>query len=227
MGRAEPLSFAGNGSVALVEVNCARVRSAQPVFSEDRMTDFINAFSIGHLGRLRGATLSGDVENNQRIFEGVYFSWDEAQAKIDISAGDDAAAMLAVDVAVEGAPRWFSLNLELGQGVLTEGDTLGIVVEGQAGAEVDLPLFIRSGGPGKTHDTRFPDPLALGPETRLSVALLTLEEGNESCGEPLFHTLVIGLPAKSGTLVLRDMRVFRVPAEKGLRSRPATLASFP
>lgn len=182
------------------------------------MSDFLEAFSIVNLGALRTGVASGAAENNAEIVPGVYLSWDEEGTGIEIIYDSPDWAALSLDFKVTGTPRWLSLNLALAEGRFEAGDVIGLVVEGYAAENRSITMRLRSKVRDEMIDTRWEDAIDLHPGNGVSAALRTIEPGDGISGQDGYHTLVLGLPPASGSMTIRNMRVFLVPGSRGLHS---------
>jgi hypothetical protein len=190
------------------------------------MTDFVETFTLENLAALRQLQMDGPAEQNTHISDGIYLSWDDESTTVTLSVSSDPSSCLSVTSRVEGDPRWMTLNLELGRGVIESGDVFGLVVEGEASEDVALPLFLRSKVGDQLIDSHWSELLALKPGNGIAVAFHTMSPDQGVCGTDGFHTLVLSLPKSGGTVTLRDLRLFRMPASRGLRSTPETLSSW-
>lgn len=189
------------------------------------MSDFLETFSIKNLGVLRTTVASGAVENNDEIVPGIYLSWDEEDTEIAIAYESPDWAALSLDYTVKGAPRWLSLNLALADGRFEVGDVIGLIVEGYAAESRSITLRLRSKIEDETFDASWEETIDLHPDNGVSAALRTIEPFDGIGGREGYHTLVFGLPAKSGSMTIRAMRVFLMPGSRGLRSDSGTLSS--
>lgn len=178
------------------------------------------------ISELRGATFDESAENNAHIAPDLYLSWDDEQAEIDLKIASDAATLLSIKGTVANTPRWFSLNIGLGNGALKPGDVLGVVVELESPTAMDSVPFIRTawreGGYG---DTYLADRISVS-EGRQVVTLLHTASAEDALCNEAFHTLVVPLPSVDFDLTLIDMRLFVIGAERGLRSTHVQMSSF-
>jgi hypothetical protein len=190
------------------------------------MTDCCDIFTLERVAELEALSFSGPAENGGRIVPGIYLSWDGDCPKVELALDSKPGTLLEFDATIEGFPRWFSLNLELGAGLFAVGDILGLVVEGSAQRGAALPVFLRSVIDGDLVDTDCPQPLDLPAQTGIASMFHTFSAHDAISGRSAFHTLVLGLPKVGGQFALRSLRVFRVAADRGLRSTPEPLSAF-
>jgi hypothetical protein len=164
------------------------------------------------------------------LAQGVYFSWDAGKGDVTLDVTPETGMLMHMRAAVRSVPDWMSFNIELGDGQLAPGDILGVVAELNGGAGETMPAFIRTSRGGELSDTYLADPLE-GSDTRAVRTLLhPVREGEGLAGAPGYHTLVLPLPRRDFTLELRDLRIFVLPASRGvlpasrgLRLEPETL----
>lgn len=165
------------------------------------------------------------IENNAHLSPEIYVSWDDEDGRVELKAQTDANMLLALEAQVSQEPRWFSLNIGLGQGALKVGDVLGIVFETESARAFYSAPFCRSALEENHGDTYWQDGLDVKGEGRqISTLLHTVEPGDPLIQEA-FHTLVIPLPCQAFSLTLHDMRLFVVEAGRGFRSTSAQAAS--
>lgn len=190
------------------------------------MADFFDTFYLEKICALRAATSSGKVENNVHLSSGFYVSWDEEESDAQINYDSPDWAMLTLDWDVSGTPRWFSLNLSLGEGILDSGDIIALVSEGYADTSLALSLTLRSKIEDEVFDVDWDDAVELHPENGINTVLRRIEIGDQIGGRSAYHTLILTLPAQNNAVTLRNLRTFRIPASKGLRCVPETLSSL-
>ena len=187
------------------------------------MEDLFEDFTLNELADLRRAEFSEDAQNDAHIVPGVYLSWDNENADVSVMATSAADSLIALDAKIDGTPRWFSLNFELGNGQLAADDVLGIVIEGFANAPTMLSMFLRAAIEDDLIDTHFNEALKMPDKNGLATAFHTLHPTDPIGGVEGFQTLVIQLPPSDAQLTFRDARLFRVPASRGLsniRAKP-------
>lgn len=177
------------------------------------MTHPIESASDALIARLRQTAESADlVADGQVLLPGMWSSFDAARAEIAgrITAGD--AALLRIALAVPRPGRWCTLALALDATPLAEGDVLGVVADLAASAPAEIALELRSLRGRRRHEVVFDDRLALTPEGTVATALLTVPPGGLP-GEPASRRLlVLKLPQIDIDIVLRDLRLFVLPA---------------
>ncbi len=177
------------------------------------MSHPIEAVTAQAFERLRALQRDGAMENDESLCDGVSLSWDEAGPQIRVEAISDAGRMLALKAEVQGAPRWFSLNIPLGKAALRSGDVIGVVLDAQADTALPpVPLFVRSARDGETVDTHLTEPLTLASRRGVAVTLHRVEADSALHGTEDWHTLILSLPAQDFGLTLFDARVFVSPA---------------
>lgn len=190
------------------------------------MSHSLEIFTAHCVSELRQKTLGGQVVNNAHLAEGIYFSWDDDNARIALDMSSGPQELLSVKGTVEGAPQWFSLNITLGQDRLQAGDVLGLVIEAETATRLTGMPFLRSAWPdGGYVDTLLQDHLDLAAGHHVQVLLHTVKAEEALTGDA-FLTLVLPLPAANIELSLRDIRLFVVEAKRGLRSIPQTVSDF-
>lgn len=189
------------------------------------MHELFKAFLFGPLSDLRESEFSGAIENESHLAQNVYLSWDKDNGPVEVTHDHAQGALLAINVRVEGSPRWFTLNFGVGGGEFDSGDVIVMVLKGKTDGGQSLPVFLRSAMSWGLEDTQWPDELTLTDEDSIVVACRTLEPVDPVCGTPGFHTVAINLPKSSFRLTITDMRLLHFPAGLGLRSTAATLSS--
>lgn len=183
-------------------------------------------FSADVLSALRAATSSGKVQNNSRLSREVYFSWDADQGRCDLDHSSAAGELLAFEAHVTGSPRWFALNIGLGWGKFSLGDTLVIVLDAEAGSAFGADALIRSAIDGEVMDTPLDDRIRIGRKRSISTLMHRIEPRDALAHSEAFHTLTIGLPKSYQKVSLHDLGVFVVPAFAGQMPSPITLSSY-
>lgn len=178
------------------------------------------------LDQLRQAAFKGVAEESGLLSPGFYFCWDIANGDVDVVISSVAGSLLRAEVIVTGAPKWFTLNIGIGEGAFTPGDTLGLVVKGSISPAQILFPFVRSIDKGDRHDTRLADPLKLGPVPGTVNLLHTIESHDPLSWAKTFHTLILPLPKQNFSVDLLDMRLFHVEATTGLKADSPTIGSL-
>ncbi|WP_127110659.1 hypothetical protein [Pararhodobacter zhoushanensis] len=189
------------------------------------MSDIFDVFTRGPLAALRAAELSETLVNDAQFTPKIYPSWDNEAAQVTLTATSARDELVQIAGAVTGAPRWLTLNFDLGSTTLQVGDVLCLLVEGSMDQTTDVALFLRSATSWGTEDTPWLEPLRLNTENRVTAAFHTLAPFDAICGNEGYHTLAFDLPAADFSLHLRAMRLFCIPASRGLASVPYTLSS--
>lgn len=188
------------------------------------MTHFAEIFTASAVSILRSTDLSQRLENNTPVVPDIYFSWDEEGGQVDLTLKSLNGYMGDIWGKVSGAPSWLSLNLSLGRCSFAVGDVVGIVVELEGCADQSFPAFIRSGREGGGESDTYLDDILKGSEDRVVRTLLhKVSAHSDMAGAEAFHTLIVPLPRKDFHMSLRDIRLFVIPAARGLDTRPATL----
>ena len=190
------------------------------------MSDFFDTFYLEKICPLRATTCSGDAENNAAFRSGFSVSWDDDESDIRISYDSPEWAALSLDWTATGSPRWLSLNLSLGDGIIDEGDILALVFEGYADTSLALSLTLRSKIDENVFDVKWEDAVEMHPENGISTVLHRIEAGEQIVGRLGYHTLILSLPRQDNALTLRNLRTFRIPASKGLCRAPETQLSL-
>ena len=181
-------------------------------------------FAAAALDRLASCAGAGAAGNDIRIVEGVHPSWDAdaARVRLDWRAGD--GALLQLDARVAGAPRWLTLNLDLGPGRFAPGDVIGLVAEAEAGAACVLEPFTRSTGAQGDSDTDWSGRLALGRGRDVVCALHAVVPGDAMVAATQFHMLGLRLPHRDFGLRLHNLHLFVRPQAEAAEAPPMTLA---
>lgn len=188
------------------------------------MTHFSELFAANTISILRTMSFSQTVENNKPLLPGVYFSWDTEEGNVDLSLESRTGELFEIWPKVTGKPRWFSLNLSLGDCTFEAGDVIGVIVEFEGAKGETFRFFTRSARGEKMTDTQFEDALKGSEDISVQTVLHTLTGSDALVQGQGFHTLILPLPLHDVTLRLRDLRVIVIPASRGLRSGPVTLA---
>ena len=178
------------------------------------------------VSRLRGEIRSAPVGSDEPIVEGVTLSWDTEEGDVTVEVTCTADNLLAVSAEVRKAPRWFSLNLDLGRFVLDPGDVLGLVSESSSDQTGTLHMFVRSATDQRFDDTYLREPLPLTFGRKTNCIMHTVDVDEPWIGEPMYHCLVVPLPLNSFRLTLFDLRMFLLPQKRvpgqGEATVPAT-----
>ncbi len=160
------------------------------------------------------------------IVPGLYFSWSTAEGVTSLDLSADKGLLFRAQAHVAKPPQWFSFNVTLGKAAFAPGDVLGVVADLEGCEGDSLPLVVRSARDGETRGTLLQDRLSGSGDRAVQTALHTVDGGDFLAGAPAFHTLAMQLPKHDFTLALRDLRLFVIPAARGLRSQAPTLSSF-
>ncbi len=191
------------------------------------MTHFSELFTANAITILRSLELSQKLESDVHVVPDIYCSWDTTQGTIEISLKSLPGRLAELWAKVSGNPRWLSFNLSLGKTRFQAGDVLGVIIEIEGCADHEFRPFIRTVTPaGDTADTQLDDTLKGAGDRAVRTLLHPVVSENGIAGAEGYHTLVLPLPRKDFWLDLRDIRVFVVPAERGLRIGRSTLSSL-
>ncbi|WP_162798417.1 hypothetical protein [Sulfitobacter sp. SK012] len=190
------------------------------------MTHPIEISSDQTLSVLRALRQIEAVENNAHIVPSIYYSWDAEQAEVALSAQTAAGMLVDTDVTVKGTPRWLTLNIGLGRGLLSAGDTLVLTADAECDRKDDVPLFIRSSVDGAQEDTELKEKLVVGKSRTVRTLMHTLRGDDGFVGHDAYHTLIFRLPAKKLRLSLMDLRLNVILAGQGARATPRSISEF-
>lgn len=182
-------------------------------------------FSANVVSTLRQEEFDRPATSDEHIVPGCYFNWDSEQGNLTIDMTSKPGELFHLKTKVRQAPRWFSLNLSLGEAAFAPGDVLGIVVEGRSTNALELIPFIRSAAGGELTDTLFEEHIKISAGHMVCTALHTVLPENGVASLKGYHTLVFRLPGQDFELTLEDLRFFVIPAARGLTTRPVTLAN--
>ncbi|WP_146036467.1 hypothetical protein [Pseudotabrizicola formosa] len=176
------------------------------------------------LHRLRQATLATTATDCGPLCDNVYFSWDSAQAEVSVAMQSDPGQLLTAEVALNGTPRWFALNIGLGSGAFAAGDSFGLVIDAQSSVPFACQPFVRSSKEGEAFDTILAEDITLSPASRACVVLHSLSASDPLVSTGGFHTLILPLPKQDFRFDLRDLRLFHVGASaaEGVGQRTLT-----
>ena len=147
------------------------------------------------------------IEANVSVVEGLYFSFDTEGGQTDLTCCSNNG--FAVSGRISGAPRWCSLNMDLGQTLLEAGQVIGIAARLTSPAGLQMPLSIRSALPGgELADTFLDGTLRGDAGGTAQVVLHHITPDMPACGLVAWHTLVLGLPPGPLEFTFTDLRVF-------------------
>lgn len=178
----------------------------------------VHSLRLGHHPRHQDSELF--------LADGVYFSWDAGGGDVMLDVRPELGVLFHTRAEVRRAPSWLSFNLSLQKGAFAEGDVLGLAIEFEGCAGENLPMFIRTArGEGDMQDTYLQEVLQGSPHRQTQTLFHTVSASEALCGEAGFHTLVMNLPKRNFTFELRDLRLFVVPAERGLTLGQPKLAA--
>lgn len=166
----------------------------------------------------------GPVENDQRLVPGLYVSWDDDKGKVTLRRTAEKEATLGLTARITQAPRWITLNIDLGPGRFEPGDILGLAADLESDRPLRLDAFVRSAGEDGHEDSRLPDALNAAPGGVVQTSLLTVHAAHGLTRNSRFHTLVFRLPDNDFSLTLRGFQLFVLPAGRGLQTGSLTLA---
>lgn len=187
------------------------------------MTHFAELFTASAISILRISDFSQTLENNTPVVPDIYFSWDDKEGEVDMTLKSLSGYMGEIWCKVSKTPRWLSLNLSLGKCNFAAGDVLGLVVELENCPDQNFPAFIRSTREDDTLSDTYLDEILKGSSDRAVRTLLHKVSPQSSLvGAEAHHTLIVPLPCKDFHMSLRDIRLFVIPAARGLDTRPAT-----
>lgn len=190
------------------------------------MTHPVIAETTATLARLRKARLRGRAEESQHLSPNVYFCWDKAKGAADITLTPASGALLTAEIAVSGAPGWFTLNIGLGAGAFAPGGAFGLALAASSSQPITLHPFLRSALGETRHDTHLTESLRLGPDLAPRLALHRIRPQDAMAQSNGFHTLILPLPCARFRLHLQDMRAFHVPPQPGAPLPPSTLSAL-
>ena len=190
------------------------------------MTHPCELFTSAHITTLRGASFEKVAENNGALAPDIYLNWDDEEGVVAAQVKSEPNTLLSLQATVTTAPRWFSLNIGLGEGALKAGDVLGLVIELETAEPLNTAPFIRTAWrKGGFADTRPSDKISVEAGHHV-VTLLHTVTSEDPVLTALFHTLVVPLPRADFNLSLHDLRLFVIGAERGLRTVPLDMASI-
>lgn len=177
------------------------------------------------LHHLRQATITATAEDGGHISPNVYFSWDGAQAEVAIAVQSVPGQLLTAEVTLQGSPRWFALNIGLGAGAFTAGDSFGLVIDAGSTVPFECHGFVRSSKDGETFDTTLAEEIRLAPAGGRSVVLHSIAASDPLVWAGQYHTLIIPLPKQSFRLDLRDLRLVHLDASDAAMAGQRTLTA--
>lgn len=143
---------------------------------------------------------------------GLWGSFDDAEGALSgrCVAGD--GALLRVSIAVERPGRWCTLSMDLGATALPEGAIIGLVADLQSSRPSHVGLQLRAIHGPEIHDIAFDEGFTLAPEGGAQVALLEVAPGSVLSAPDQRLVVVMDLPQTALEIVIRDMRLFVLPA---------------
>ncbi len=189
------------------------------------MTHFSELFTANSLSILRNLKLAQSVENEVHVAPDIYFSWDSSQGTVEIALKSYPGHLADLWAKVTGMPSWLSFNLSLGNCAFKSGDVLGLIVELEGCEGHTFPIIVRSTQDGELSDTTLQDSLKGSEDRAVRTLLHTIAPHEALTGPKRYHTLIIPLPCRDFELDIRDVRLFIIPAARGLRSHPETVSS--
>ncbi|MFN4156363.1 MAG: hypothetical protein ACK4HF_17080 [Paracoccaceae bacterium] len=190
------------------------------------MTHSVIAETTSLLKQLRDASFNCIAEESQHLSHNIYFCWDKANGSAGIKMSSTRGRLLSAEIAVTGAPGWFTMNFGLGFGQFQAGDTLGLVWSGHSNLQTNLYPFVRSVVEDERLDTQLGDPIRLDRAPGQIVLLHTIEAHEPLAWAKDFHTLIIPLPKQGFRLELEDMRLFHTPRNSASATAAPTIASL-
>ena len=177
------------------------------------------------LQSLRPDRFSEPLVQDVHVVPDVFFGWDETGGSVTGTVSSEPGALLTIETQVSGTPSWVSLNIALGEDNFTEGEVLGLVIEAEGPEDQAFSFFLRSArAQGAPADTEIADRLVTTGAVNVTTLLHRIDAQDGVAWQPGFHMLVMRLPAHDTRLVIRDMRLFVVPAARGLRPEPQGLS---
>lgn len=193
------------------------------------MTHPIELHTARAVQRLRRGHRAKRKPSELFLTKQIYFCWDPQGGEVALETwhkpGMLFGAKATISDRVSDTPAWMSFNLALHKGRFEAGDILGLTLEYEGFAGDTLPLFIRSARNGGISDSYLHQPLQ-GHKHRAVQTLLHSVHGHSAlCGPTAFHTLVFPLPSRDFRFVLYDLRLFVLPAERGLHLGPDRLGT--
>ncbi len=181
-------------------------------------------FANGVIETLAALEAAGKAEVDGRIVPGLHPTWDEEEGAVALSYRAEPGTLLQLEAQVSGAPRWLTLNIDLGPGAFEAGDVIGIVADIAGEAEDMLGMFIRSTTQGGDVDTELAEPLFVAAQQRVAAALHVVAPQDGVAGSERFHMLGLKLPKRDFRLEIRGLRVFVRPAAEVPEAPAMTLA---
>lgn len=186
----------------------------------------VQTFTRRTLSMLRDAATVQGGEAESPVASAIYISRDREEGDVETTVTSEPGQLIRISGRITSPPRWLSLSIPLGEAVFRPGDILGLVAEVAGDRDHALSLFVRTGREGNLADTPLGVELAVSRKRQVVTLLQDIEPSMPLAGDTGYHTLVAPLPWQDFVLDLLDLRVFVVPAERGLRSTFASMDSF-
>ncbi|MCP4825928.1 MAG: hypothetical protein GY892_17720 [Shimia sp.] len=172
---------------------------------------------------LESAELPEFAENNTPLVPGIYLSWDQKECDVQMALSRAESGLLKIAAQVEGAPRWMSLNITLGEAAFEAHSILGVIACLQGSLNTSLPMFIRSRKDEEVFDTRLREDIVVADTLAVRAGLHQMMPSDALVDVLGFHTLVVELPCQSFDLDLRDFRLFLLQSTETLMAEQVTL----
>lgn len=190
------------------------------------MTHPIELFSARAIAELRDTAITQQMQNDVELVPGCYFSWDEA-AEPTLEIASEPGMLLSLDARIDRAPEWFSFNLALAKTTLNIGDVLGIVADLKGAAGVTLPTpFLRIAREDRLQDVPLRESLKGSATRRVRTLLHTVMDKDGLHEKSVYCALVIPMPTQNFRLDLHDLRLFVIPAARGMLTDAPSLGDY-
>lgn len=178
------------------------------------------------LESLRAATLNGQCAIHEHFSPSIYFSSNLADDQISITLLPSDNGLLKADIKLQATPKWLTLCIELGTGVFSPGDVLGLVADLRTSDPFSSSAFIRSGPNSDDSDTQLAQDLRFGAEPPVMTVLHQVTANNPLTYLSNMQTLLMPLPKRNLSFEIRDLRLFHIEAAAGLSLRAQTLGGL-
>lgn len=154
----------------------------------------------------------GRLRNRVDLVPGVCASWDDKHGKVTLQYDTTNSCLLHLEGQTEGAPRWLTLQFDLGTGSVEPGSIIGLAATVRGSAPHDLAPFIRTEHKGKRLDARLSGPM---PATSTEETHTIVDDKVMSKAQFRFntrHRLLMRLPLGQFGLTFSNLHLFLHPA---------------
>lgn len=172
------------------------------------MTQLFGARVEAALAALAAYQDRGRLRNRVDLVPGLCASWDDKNGKVALQYDTTINGLLHLEGQTEGAPRWLTLQFELGTGSVEPGSIIGIAATVRGSAPHDLAPFIRTEHEGKRLDARLSSPMLVTQTDEVYAIIDDKVMNKDQFRLNRRHRLLMRLPLGQFALTFSNLHLF-------------------